>query len=76
MSVDVSEFRTGFDAVGSEVSTDGTGEETVEAGVGNDTDSKGGTVSDIVTGTCGEKYGIDSKNVTSTDTKYFLVERL
>ena len=38
----------------SRVSTSGPGEKTVEAGVGNDTDSEGGTVSDIMTGTCGE----------------------
>jgi len=42
----------------------------VEAGVGKDTNSEGGTVSDIVTGTCREKYRIDSKNVISVDTKY------
>jgi len=59
----------------SRVSTSGPGEKTVEAGVGNDTDSEGGTVSDIMTGTCGE-YETESKNVTSADTKYFLVEGL
>jgi len=48
----------------------------VKAGVGKDTNSKGGTVSDIVTGTCGEKYGINLKNVISANTKYFLVEGL
>ena len=32
---------------------------------GNDTVSDGGSVSDIVIETCGEKYGTDSKNVTS-----------
>ena len=61
---------------GFEVSIGGTGEEIIEAGVGNDIDSEEGTVSDIVTGTCGEKYGIDSKNVTSAETKYFLVKGL
>jgi len=40
-------FRTGFDASGSLVSAGGTGEETVKAGVGNDTDSEKGTVSDM-----------------------------
>ena len=66
--------RTAFYAGGSGVSTGGTSEETVEAGVDNDTDSEGGTIPDIMTGACGEKYETDAKNVTSTDTKYFLVE--
>jgi len=44
--------------------------------VDNDTDSEGGAVSNIVTGTYGEKYGIYSKNVTSADAKYFMVEGL
>jgi len=51
MSVDISKSRTGFDASGFLVSTDGSGEETVEAGVGNRTDSERGTVSDMVTRT-------------------------
>jgi len=50
--------------------------ETIEAGVGNDIDSEGGTVSDIMIKTCGEKYEINSKNVTSADIKYFLAEEL
>ena len=53
--------RTGFDVDGSRVSTSSTNGETIKAGVGNDTDNEGGTVLDIVTGTCGEKYGTDSK---------------
>jgi len=43
--------RTGFDAGGSVVSAGGTGEVTVETGVGNGIDSKGGTVSNMITGT-------------------------
>ena len=69
-------FRIGFDASGSRVYTGGTGEETIEAGAGNDIVSDGRSVSDIVIGTCGEKYGIDSKNIISANTKYFLVEGL
>ena len=76
MNVDVSETRTGFDVGGSIVSAGGTGKKALSAGVGNDTDSEGGTISDMVTRTCVEKYGTDSKNVTSADRKYFLVERL
>ena len=68
--------RTAFNAGGSLVSVGDTGEETVEAGVSNGTNSKGETVSDMVTETCVEKYGTDLKNVTSADTKYFLVEEL
>ena len=68
--------RTDFYVGGSLVSAGGTGEATIEAGIGNDTNNEGETVSDMVTGTCVEKYGTDSKNVTSTDTKYFLVEGL
>jgi len=60
----------------SRVSIDGTGEETVEASVDNGIDSEGGTISDIVIRTYGEKYRTDSKNVTSADTKYVLVEGL
>ena len=62
--------RTGFDSAGSLVSAGNTGEETVEAYVGNGTDS------DTVTKTCVEKYETDSKNVTSADTTYFLAEGL
>jgi len=58
------------------VSTGGTGEEIIEAGVGNDTDNEVGTVSAIVIRTCGEKYKTDSKNITSAETKYFLVDGL
>jgi len=76
MSVAYLKYRTSFDAGGSGVCTGGTCGETVEAGVSNDTDSEEGTVLDIVTGTCGEKYELDSKNVTSADNKYFLVEEL
>ena len=47
-----------------------------KAGINNGTVSDGGTVSDIVIGTCGEKYETESKNVTLADTKYFLVEGL
>ena len=61
--------RTGFDANGSVVYADGTGEATVEAGVGNGTDNERETVSDMVTETCVEKYETDSENVTSVDTK-------
>ena len=61
-----------FDADGSRVSTGSTDGETVEASIGNGTDSEGGTISDIVTGT----YGTDSKNAISADTKYFLVKEL
>jgi len=46
--------RTGFNAGGSEVSTSDTGEESVEAGVGNDTNSERGIVSETVTRYCGE----------------------
>jgi len=38
--------------------------------------SEKGIVSETVTGCCGEKYETYSNNVTSADTKYFLVERL
>ena len=31
---------------------------------------------DAVTGSCGEKQGTDSKNMTLADTKYFLVDGL
>jgi len=76
MSIDVSETQIGFDVGGSRVSTGGTGGETVETGIDNDTDSEEGTVSDILTRTCREKYRIYSKNITSADTKYFMVEGL
>jgi len=58
---------------GSVVSTGNTGVKIVEAGVSNNTNSEEGIVSDIVTETYGEKYRTDSTNVTSSDTKYFLV---
>jgi len=76
MSVDISEILYWLLCSGSLVSADDTGKETVEAGVGNDTDSEGGTVSDTVSGICVEKYGTDSKNVTSAGTKYFMVDGL
>ena len=68
--------RTGFDAGGSVVSADGTGEATVEASVSNDTNSEGGSVSNIVMGTCRRNKEPTQKNVKSADTKYFLMERL
>jgi len=49
--------RTGLVAGESRVSIGGTGEEITEAGIGNDTVSEGGTMSDIVIRTCEEKYG-------------------
>jgi len=49
------------------VSTSGTVKESAEAGAGNGTYSEREIVSKAVTGFCGEKYGTDSKNVTSTD---------
>ena len=64
MSVAYLKSQTGFDTGGSGVSTSGTGGEIVKTGVGKGTDTEGGTVSEIVTGTCEEKYEIDSKNVT------------
>ena len=76
MNIDVSEISNWLSCRGSKVSTSSTGDETVEAGVGNDTNSEGGTISDIVTGTCGEKYGTYSKTIASVNTKYFLMERL
>jgi len=66
---------TGFNAGGSVVSVGGTGKETLSTGLGNDIDSEGGTVSDMLTEAC-EKYETDSKNVSSADTKYLLVEGL
>jgi len=74
MSVDISEILNWIDAGGSVVSAGGINKAIVEAGVGNDTDSEGGTISDMMTGTCVEKYGTYSKNVTLADTKYFMVE--
>ena len=68
--------RAGFNAVGSVVSTGGTDGETVEAGAGNGIHSEERIVSDIVTGTYGEKYRLDSMNITSADAKYFLLEGL
>ena len=60
------------------VSFDDTGEETslTTVGAGKGTDSEREINSDAVTRSCGEKQGTDSKNVTSTDTKYFLVDGL
>jgi len=55
--------RTGLVAGWSWVSTSGTGEITIETGIDNDTVGYGGTVSDIVIGTYGDKYGKGSKNV-------------
>ena len=75
MSVEYLKSRTGFDACGSVVSVGGTGKETLSTGLGNDIDSEGGTVSDMLTEAC-EKYETDSKNVTSANIKYFLVEVL
>jgi len=63
-------------AGGSLVSTGGTDKKSVEAGVSNGTVGDRGIISDMVIKTCEEKYEKDSKNVTSTDTKYFLVEGL
>ena len=63
-------FHAGFDAGGSLVSAGGTGKETIEAGVGNDTDNEGGIVSDAVGEACVEKYE------TNSNTKYFLMEGL
>ena len=40
--------HTGFNVGGSLVSAGGTAKETVEAGVGNGTDSEGGTILDAV----------------------------
>jgi len=72
--------RTDFDAGGSEVFTSGTDEESAGAGAGNgadnDTDSGRGIVLESVIRRCWEKYGTDSKNVRSVDTKYFLMEGL
>ena len=67
--------RTGCDACGSEGSPGGIGEKSTEAGADNDTNRRG-TDADSILRIGGEKYKTDSKNVTSTDTKYFLVEEL
>jgi len=48
--------------------TSGTGART-----DNGTDGGRGIDSDKVTGPCEEKYGMDSKNMTSADTKCFLL---
>ena len=55
-----------------------TGEETswITVGAGKGTNDEREIDSDAVTGPCGEKRGTDSKNVTSADTKYFLVDGL
>jgi len=62
------------------VSTSGTREESARASIGNDagnsTNSGRGIVLESVIRHCGEEYRTDSKNVTSADTKYFLVEEL
>jgi len=57
------------------VFVDDTGVETsgTRAGADNGTDGARGIDSDVVTGLCGKKYGMDSKNMTFADTKYFLV---
>jgi len=61
------------------VSTNDTGEESSEADAGNGADngtnSGRGIVLEAVAGRCGEKLE-HSKNVTSADAKYFLVEEL
>jgi len=57
------------------VSPDDTSEESAKAGAGNGT-VRGGTDADAVPEINGEKYGTKSNNVTSADTKYFLVEGL
>ena len=44
------------------------GEESGEASVGKSTDSGRRTDADETPGAGGEKYGTDSKNMTSTDT--------
>ena len=80
MSVDVSEILNQFDAGGSEVSTSNTGEDSAEASIGtdagNDTDSGRRIILQSVTRCYGEKYRTNSKNMTFSDTKYFLTERL
>jgi len=60
------------------VSFNDTDEETskTKASAGNRTDGGRGTDSDAVTALCREKYKTDSKNMTSADIKYFLLERL
>jgi len=54
----------------------GTGKESGEEGASKGTDRGKGTDTDVVPRTGEEKYGTHSKNVTSTDTKYFLVNGL
>ena len=53
------------------MSTSDMSEKLAEAGAGNITDSGRGIVSETVTGFCGEKYEIDSKNMTFTEKKEF-----
>jgi len=52
------------------------GKKLAEEGVSNGTDNERGIVSKVVTGCCREKYGTDSKNVTSAEKKYFLMKVL
>ena len=66
--------QTNFGVGGFVVSIGDIGKET--SGAGNRTDGRRGIDSDAITGLCGEKYGMDSKIVTSADSKYFLVEGL
>jgi len=72
----LTDAHIGVDAFGSEVSSGGTCEEAGKVSAGKGTESEKGTDADVVPVTGGEKYETDSKNVTSADTKYFLVERL
>jgi len=69
--------RRGFGTGSSVVSVGDTSEETVGTGVGvgayNGIDGGRGINSNALTALCEEKYGIDSKNVTYADTKYFLL---
>ena len=62
------------------MSTSGTGEESAAAGAGNGasngTNCRRGIVLESVTRRCGGEIWNLLKNVTSTDTKYFLVEEL
>jgi len=71
-------FVTGFAAGGVVLSSTDTDKETswTWAGAGNREDGERGTDSSVVTGPYKEKYEIDLKNVTSADTKYFLVDGL
>jgi len=53
------------------MSVDDTSEETAATGADADNGTDGGRRidSDVVSRPCGEKYGTDSRNVTSADTK-------